>query len=587
MDSITENSKPLFYRGDLDHRITTADNGARVNQDYNDLMINGPWASVKMHRVREGVFCLTGVYVANFTLIESDNGYILVDTGLNKYCALELLKYMEEVTDKPVVAIIYSHNHYTGGARFIREAFPDRDIPIYGHPGIHRNIFSESEPSTLRHAIYRTMGQMGLFLPKSGPDASAIYGFTVPVSSEPDLNKSGYIPVTHVVKDGENYIIDGVRVQFHHCVADANDSLISYFPDYDLIQHNAAIMPMMFPLYTLRGGEYRDAPGLIAGLDKIRQLNPEHLIGCHGFPLSGKDKAYELATLHRDAYAYIYHQTLRCINLGMGPDELARTVKLPAHMAEDIRLFGAYIDVEFAVKGIYRGIIGWWANDTADIHPPTSEELSTVLVEGFGSVDAVVARARKAFEEKKYNLALKLLSMALSVDIDNTEIKTLKAEWCRHLAYTTRCGIQARNFYLTEALRLEGKVPETTLPGHAPLANMPLKTVVDADPAVFFRLLGRHLIPEGIETVSASLVFSFADRGEQHLVEIRNATAEYMGQSDTVADMGIEISHALWSKIVVGQLTLQEAVDSGEAAVKGEEQLVTKIMNAFKGVFSS
>lgn len=584
MDKCTAYTKPLFYRGDMDDKTVTAENGARLNEDYNNLMLNGPWASVQMHRVRDGVYCLTGVYVANFTLVESDNGYILVDTGLNKYCALELLKYMREVTDKPVVAIIYSHNHYTGGARFIQEAFPDSNIPIYGHPGIHRNIFSEAEPGTLRHAIYRTMGQMGLFLPKNGPDANAVYNFTVPVTKEPALNQSGYLPVTHAVQDGENYVIDGVRVQFHHCVADANDSLISYFPDYDLVQHNAAIMPMMFPLYTLRGGEYRDAPGLIAGLDKLRQINPEHMIGCHGFPLSGKDKTYELATLHRDAYAFIYHQTLRCINQGMGPEELAQAVQLPADLAEDVRLFGAYIDVEFAVKGIYRGIIGWWANDTADIHPPTTAALSAVLVEGFGSVEAVVARAQKAFDAKEYDLALKLVSMALSVAPDNTEFKSVKARWCRHLAYTTRCGIQERNFYLTEALRLEGSVP-TVLPGNPPLANMPVHTVRDANPAEFFRLLGRHLDPQGVETLTATLIFTFSDSGDSHGLGLRNATVEYLGITDVAGDIHIELSKETWSKVVVGQVTLNQAVEQGNAIISGDESKIKIIMNAFRGVF--
>src|SRR5690606_1406980 len=146
---------PLFYRGDFDEKITTNENEAVLNSDYHELMSNGPWGGVKTWTVRPGVHCVTGFGVANFTLVESDSGYILIDTGLNIGSGLEFLKYKREFGGRPIVAIIYSHNHYTGGARAIVEAFPQQKIEIYGHPCIEKHIFGLIEPGTLSHARER------------------------------------------------------------------------------------------------------------------------------------------------------------------------------------------------------------------------------------------------------------------------------------------------------------------------------------------------------------------------------------------------------------------------------------------------
>ena len=67
------------------------------------------------------------------------------------------------------------------------------------------------------------------------------------------------------------------------------------------------------------------------------------------------------------------------INSGKTPNEMAETIRLPEHLKEHAWLFPAYVDNEYNVRGQYRGIVGWYAEDTADLHPPTTKELGEVF----------------------------------------------------------------------------------------------------------------------------------------------------------------------------------------------------------------
>ena len=339
-----EETSSLFYRGDLDTQAFTADNGALVNRDYERFIEDGPWGQVKIWPVGERAHTITGYGLPNYTFIEGDTGLILIDTGMNIGTGIELLKKRKEFSHKAIIAIIYTHSHYTGGSKGVVEQYPG--IPIYGHPLLEKNRLRNY---TLLRNHRRGAMQLGFYLPRTGPDAA--YGIDEPFFEDSPLNGNGHVAVTHPVGDGEEVTIDGVQIVFHYAVADTDDSLVIHFPELDMVVHNAAISPMLYPLYTLRGDFFRNPEEVIAGIDLVRQLNPQFMIGCHGFPVSDKLQAYDLATAHRDAYAYLFHQTMQGINRGMTPDQLSAEIRLPRHLAEHPQLFPAYVDAEYIVRG--------------------------------------------------------------------------------------------------------------------------------------------------------------------------------------------------------------------------------------------
>lgn len=569
-----------FYRGALDGKIVTAENGAQVNADFKSFITEGPWARVKSWQVTPKIHVFTGYGLSNYTFIEGDSGLILIDTGPNNGAGREILKMKEAFSDKPIIAIIYTHHHYTAGSQAIAAHYPDYDMPIYGHPDVDKNLFSVFS-YTAAGSFRRGNIQFGHFLPKQGADAA--YGIPEPVFDDPSLNMRGHLPVTHPVKDGEEVTIDGVKLVFHHVIADTEDSLIIHFPDLDAVVHNTAVMPFLFPMYTLRGDYYRSPPEILDAIDKLRALNPEYLLGCHGEPVIGKKQVQKLSTTYRDALAFIFQQTIQGINLGLAPDEIARRVHLPPAFSQVPELFTAYVDVEHMVRGIYRGIIGWWANDPTDLHPPANDELAGEIVDGFGGAQAVLARAQSVLDEGRYNLAARLAGYVLDADPGHQQAAAVKADALRKMAYTTPTGIQTRNFLLTEALRLEGKVHIETRLGLAPdilsaqmIAALPLET--------FLQSLSHTINAEAASDLVVTVRIAFPDIGRDFALFIRNGAVELQAKTPETYDLTLSLGVEQWAQIAAGDTNLSGLIEQGAATLAGDAALIDAFLKAYADI---
>ncbi len=569
----------LFYRGGLDDKKAEAQNGAIVNEDYKKFLTDGAFGGAKFHKVREGVWTLVGYSISNFTFIEGKTGLIAFDAGNNIGMARYALKAIREVSDKPIVALIYSHHHYTGGAKVYADEGGGKDLKVFGHPNLDKNL--QSSTGALGPMQFRRAGiQLGFYLPQKGPDA--VFGPAEPHFDDPALNANGHMPVTHAVKDGEEVTIDGLKAVFYHGVADTTDSLIVHFPELELALHNTAVTPMAFSLYTLRGDFYREPTAMISMIDKLRELRPKYMVGVHGNPVTDADEAYGIATAHRDAYSFIYNQSVRAINKGMTPDEMAETIRLPKHLVDHPWLFPAYVDNEYNVRAQYRGIVGWYAEDTADLHPPTTEEMGQVIIDGFGGNAKVISRARKAFDEKKYNLTAKLLSYVLAVAPDNKEARQLKADALRAMAQTTRSGIQTRNFLLTHALHLEGKLDWTKPPKVSFFAPPNVETLLATPPGTYLKLLETQIDPKKSASLEKSVKVTFTDLKKSWAIHVRRGVAEVTASSSDKVNATLELPREVWAQIVLKDLSMDEAISTGKASVSGSKEDLAVVFGAFE-----
>ena len=568
---------PLFYRGDLDDQVITVDNGARVNAAYAAFVAEGPWAEVKTWEVTPRIHTITGYGIANHTFVEGDTGLIMIDTGQNMGAGLEALKMKRAFSDKPVVAVIYSHHHYTRGTRAIAQSYPDIDIPIFGHPDVDGNmkaLFSYLAPGRFSRGFI----QFGHYLPAEGADAE--YSITEPEFEDPSLNASGHLPVTHPVADGEQVNIDGLNVVFHHAVSDTEDGLIIHIPELDAVIHNAAVMPFMFPMYTLRGDYYRSPPDILASIDKLRSLRPKVLVGCHGFPVTGREQAYEFATAHRDALAYVYQQTVRGINRGLDPAEIAHQLRLPQQLVMIPELYPAYVDVEHMVRGIYRGLVGWFANDAVELHPPHSAELGVEIVQGFGGADALVQRAEQILTEKRYNLAAKMAGYVLADDPGHENARRIRAAALRKMAQATPTGMQTRNFLLHEALQLEGKIAATdpTAAGRIPL---PVEVVAALPPVSTLETLSYTIDAKRAVDLVATVRIDVTDTNESFALTIRHGATEFAESAPEDYQLSLALDRRAWAELLLGQKSLQALLDEDRAMFSGDDELKAKFQTAY------
>lgn len=74
--------------------------------------------------------------------------------------------------------------------------------------------------------------------------------------------------------------------------------------------------------------------------------------------------------MYRDGIQFVHDQTIRYMNHGLTPDELANTVKLPPH-PDNFKpwLRQYYGTVKHSVRQIYQGYLRWFDGDPVELDP--------------------------------------------------------------------------------------------------------------------------------------------------------------------------------------------------------------------------
>ena len=82
----------------------------------------------------------------------------------------------------------------------------------------------------------------------------------------------------------------------------------------------------------------------------------------------------DILTAYRDGIQFVHDQTIRGMNLGMTPDELVEAVVLPPHLRDHPYLIEYYGTVEWCVRAIFEGYLGWWDGNVAKLMPAPLQE---------------------------------------------------------------------------------------------------------------------------------------------------------------------------------------------------------------------
>ncbi|MDM9285684.1 alkyl sulfatase dimerization domain-containing protein, partial [Providencia rettgeri] len=104
--------------------------------------------------------------------------------------------------------------------------------------------------------------------------------------------------------------------------------------------------------------------------DALDQLgDAEVYVGQHNWPVWGHARITEFISHHRDVYKYTHDQTVRLINAGLTPNEIADQIKLPASLQADFGARGYYGDLRHNVKAVYQFYLGAYDGNPAHLDP--------------------------------------------------------------------------------------------------------------------------------------------------------------------------------------------------------------------------
>jgi len=402
--------------------------------------------------VTEGVHVAVGFGLANSILIEAPEGVIIVDTMESALAAKQVKSEFDKLTNKPVAAIIYTHNHYDHimGA----EIFAGDDDPEVIAHELTMPLIQRVNGPLLAAMRPRNIRQFGILSPRE-TYLNAGIGPRLVLDGRPPL--SSFIEPTRTVGDGRTELkIAGLRVHLVHAPGETADQIYVWLPDAQVLCAGDNFYKAFPNLYAIRGTPYRDPQHWVASLEQMLTEAPEHLVPSHSRPISGAEKIRDILTDYRDGIDSVLKQTIAGMNAGLTPDQLVETVKLPEHLRDNPYLQEFYGTVPWSVRAIYAGNLGWFDGNPTNLFPLGDAERAKELIDLAGGKDPLRDKASVAYDQGKYQWAAELTDHLLVSDPNDVVAMELKAK-CLHALAVRQISANARNYYISSAHQLSKK----------------------------------------------------------------------------------------------------------------------------------
>lgn len=401
--------------------------------------------------VADGVYTSVGHTVSTVSMIVGTDGIVIVDTGLDAIVARKILDEFRKITTKPIKAVIFTHGHgdHTGGAA----VFVEKDEP---QVWARANFGSESRPLRLAGlSIQQLRGarQAGYLL----PSRLRINNGVAPAHGshrEGSPFVSSQVEPTHTFESERHTLtVSGVEIVLVAAPGETEDQLCVWLPRHRVLFSGDNFYKSFPNLYAIRGTPYRDVRQWGASLSRMLDLNAEALVGGHTRPIIGEKEVRQVLTDFRDAVQFVHDKTVEGMNKGLTPDQLVEYVKLPKHLAEKDYLVEYYGNVQWSVRSVFHGYLGWFDGNPSNLFPLTPREEALRIAELAGGKGALLERAREAMEAGDSQWAAQLADYLLALDDEAPEAKRIKADALTNLAENcvTATG---RNYYLTVAQQL-------------------------------------------------------------------------------------------------------------------------------------
>lgn len=410
-----------------------------------------------LFEVVPGIYQVRGFDLSNVTFIEGETGVLVLDPLVTQETAAAALAlYREHRGDRPVTGVLYTHPHvdHFGGVRGVTT---QEDVDAYRVPIIAPAQFTEhavSENVYAGTAMSRRSAYMfGAALARS-PQGALGTGLAQTVATG---NITLIAPTLEITQTGQTETVDGVRMIFQMAPGtEAPAEFLVYFPEHKALCAAEDATHTLHNLLTLRGALVRDPHAWSHYLTETIDLfgdQAEAVFASHHWPTWGNERVVKFLSEQRDLYAYLHDQCLRLINKGWTGIEIAEELKLPPALEHAWHARGYYGSVSHNLKAIYQRYMGWYDGNPAHLwqHPPV--EQGRRYVELGGGADAVVDKARAAFDEGDFRWAAELLSHVVFAQPDHAAARELLADTFEQLGYGAENGVW-RNIYLSGATEL-------------------------------------------------------------------------------------------------------------------------------------
>jgi len=514
------------------------------------------------------------------TIIEGKSGVIVIDpltTAESARAAFAL--YCAHRPKKPVIAVIYTHSHadHYGG---VRGVIDEADVKAGRITVIAPNGFMEAlggenvlaGPPMVRRAQF----QFGHLLPR-GPRGQIDAG----LGKGAARGTPGLIaPTQSIVKPLEENTIDGVKIIFQLAPeTEAPAEMHMFYPELGVLNMAENACPLLHNFIPLRGSVARDPrvwSKYIGDAIKLYGPDTDILIGQHHWPTWGNAEVIEYLQAQRDLYKHIHDQTLRLMNKGWRPAEIAEAIDLPPGLANRWSARGYYGTVSHNVKAVYQRYLSWYDGNPCNLHPLPPAHAAAKLVDYMGGTAAVLARARSDFAKGEFRWVAQLMKEVVYAEPDNQDARALCADALEQMGYQAESA-SWRNAFLYGAMELRHGVSNT--PTRRAMSS-DLVTGLSTD--VLFDALAIRLDPGKAAGQTFIINWHFTDRDELLALTLKHSTLTHrLGEHDKAAATLIMTTREALDALVMQKSTVEEALASGDFQIEGNPSWFILLFSMF------
>ena len=510
-----------------------------------------------------------GFGIANSIMVEGENGNIIIDASDSTYEASEIYKRFQKLNNKPIVAIIYTHNHgdHTFGAA-------------------HYLTTQKERPRVIAHEStdYYMQRILGIINPVISARSTRMFGTALPedelinvgIGKSLNISKSpfGYIKPDTTFKDELKIKISGIDIELYHAPGETNDQLFVWLPKHKSLMPGDNIYKTFPNLYTIRGTTHRDVMGWVSSLDHMRSFNPEYIFPSHTKPIIGSDEAMNALTVYRDAIQYVHDQTIRLMNEGYYPDQIIEIVDLPASIKSSPFLSEFYGTVRWSVKSIFNGYLGWFNGNPADLDPLSRKTEAQKLAKLVGGEQLLFEALEKSVIDEDMQWALELSDKLLALEYSVDEVNKLRQEALMYIGLRSS-NPNKRNYFLSSAMELND-----SFDGY-PEAERTEEGVKEISIDTILNILSVRLNPNKVIDQNTQVCFLFSS-GLTRTITIRNQVASISSRIDTPCNITVKTSELNFKMVLSGLLNPVMAIASGEIVVDGGNTNFLQFLSYFR-----
>jgi alkyl sulfatase BDS1-like metallo-beta-lactamase superfamily hydrolase len=533
-----------------------------------------------LFKVTDGVYQVRGFSLASMTIVEGMTGIIVIDTLATPGAAREALDlYFAHRPRKPVVAVIYTHSHidHYGGASGV-VSLADAAVgkaKVIAPVGFMEAIIGDAVFAgnlTARRAQF----QFGTPLPV-GERGTVDNGEGKLVSRGPS-GAGPIIPPNETIRlPMETRTVDGVVLKFQLALdSEAPSEMLIYLPQSHVLDVAEDATHSLLNLLPLRGSLVRDGNLWSQYLNTALQQfgwDAQVMIDQHEWPVWGNERVRARLANQRDLYKYVHDQTVRMMNQGMGPTEIAEALTMPPGLENDWSAHGYYGTLSHDSKAVYQRYVGWYDGNPATLNRLPRVEEAKKYLEYMGGPGTVIARARDDFKAGNYRWVAEVMDQVVFAEPSNKEARGLAADAFEQLGYLAESATW-RNAYLLGAQELRSGVSDgaRSVPAISPdmLHVMPIAQVFD--------YLGTRVDAPRAGTTNIVINWRFTDTHESLASILEHGALTWInGMTAPNAMTTVRTTRTVFEKVILGQRTLAAAMEHGELTTIGDAKAVSDL----------